>query len=139
MVQFTESAFEAMPQVILQTAFIIRSYNDERLRENGNSLLLLLSLIGSVVSVANKYRWLDGGLVNPKYKGFRFQKQCPGCINWRYLLAAIWRYCHVITRFAVFSLVWGVCGGWWLGIYLVFSYIATTWLCIVYGGQKFCK
>merc|ERR1711902_477862 len=105
-----------------------RSYNDENLRENGNSLLLLLSLIGSVVSVADKYQWMhdeDEQLINAVYVGFQFKEQCPGCINWRYLLAVICSYCHIIARFAVFSLIWGVCGGWWMGIYLVLLYVVT--------------
>merc|ERR1712083_300012 len=36
------------------------------------------------------------------------------------------RYSHLTVRFAACSLVWGVCGGWWLGIYLVVSLIITV-------------
>merc|ERR1712228_67405 len=127
------SVFESMPQVILQTAFIIRSYNDERLREDGNSLLLLASLIGSVISVADKFIWNDESfLINPTHKGWQFKKECRHFIDWWYLVAVFWRYCQIIARFAVFSLVWGVCGGWWLGIYLVFSYFVTLGM-IGYG------
>merc|ERR1712228_1050519 len=35
----------------------------------------------------------------------------------------IWRYSHIITRFTVFSLIWGVCGGWWMAIYPTFSFL----------------
>merc|ERR1712228_1035763 len=112
---FSQSLFEAMPQIVLQTAFIIRSFNDERLRGNGNILLVLLSLVGSVISVANKYRWFDD-----------YNLIKPDCTNWWYSMAAIWRYSHLTARFAACSLVWGVCGGWWLGIYLAVSLIITV-------------
>merc|ERR1712228_658441 len=136
--QFVESAVEAMPQVILQSAFIIRSNNDSDLRDD-NSLLLFFSLIASVISVANKYRWFDDGFfdngmqaLKTEYIGFQFELKFPGCINWWYLVAAIWRYSHIITRFTVFSLIWGVCGGWWMAIYTIFSLLVSF-----FGNQKF--
>ena len=129
-IHLLEGATESMPQVILQTAFLIRSANSS-LGEDDNSetLLLLLSLIASVVSVANKYRWLDEldeycGL-KPKYKGYKLKFKFPGCINWWYLVTAIWRYSHIITRFTVFSLIWGVCGGGWVGVYTMWSLMLT--------------
>merc|ERR1712228_698904 len=136
--QFVESAVEAMPQVILQSAFIIRSNNDSDLRDD-NSLLLFFSLIASVISVANKYRWFDDGFfdngmqaLKTEYIGFQFELKFPGCINWWYLVAAIWRYSHIITRFTVFSLIWGVCGGWWMAIYPIFSLLVSF-----FSNQKF--
>eukprot|EP01083_Nonionella_stella_P067822 179659_1 len=56
-IQLNESIFESLPQVILQTVFIVRSWNDTL---NPSSLYLVsISLIASVFSVANKYVWLD--------------------------------------------------------------------------------
>ena len=129
-----------MPQVILQTAFLIRSANSS-LRETDNSgtLLLLLSLIASVMSVANKYRCLDDRFTSrglkSQYKGFKLKCRFPGCINWWYLLTAIWRYSHIITRFTVFSLIWGVCGGWWVGIFMVYSLLLTELAFILVFGK----
>ena len=132
MLQWGESACEAMPQVILQTSFLIRSTNTA-LGDNSDSqaFLLLLSLIASVISVANKYRWMDDGesseadsAIKRDYRGFHFKAQLSGCLNWSYVLAQIWRYCHVITRFTVLSLIWGVCGEFWVAIFVAISWLA---------------
>eukprot|EP01084_Bolivina_argentea_P312555 541129_1 len=132
-IQFGEAAIEAMPQVVLQSAFIIRSQNDELLKSSTPPFLLLMSLIASVISVANKYRWIDSGVLDfvgegmkPEYRGFKFKLKFPKCINWWYLAAAIWRYCHIVNRFTLLSLIWGVCGGHWIAIYFVFSWLWTV-------------
>eukprot|EP01084_Bolivina_argentea_P109422 195591_1 len=58
-IQLAESVFESLPQVILQAVFIIRSNNDPRLRENSSIYLVAVSLIASILSVTNKFIWLD--------------------------------------------------------------------------------
>eukprot|EP01084_Bolivina_argentea_P214921 364825_1 len=148
-IQFGEAVIEAMPQVILQAAFIIRSANDVTLRSSTPPYLLLVSLIASVISVANKYRMVDDGdddddeedgSIKPEYKGLKPKLKFPGCLNWWYLVAAIWRYCHIITRFTLFSLIWGVCGGYWIGIYAAFSYLTSiaAGFCTTCDGEEHC-
>eukprot|EP01084_Bolivina_argentea_P004419 8405_1 len=122
-VQFSEAVLESLPQVVLQAAFIIRSANDPVLRSNSNQWLLFVSLIASICSVANKYRWMDDIQLKDKHSGFKPKKTFPGCISYWYLMLVIWRYCTTITRFAVFALMWGVCGGLWVVIYALFSFI----------------
>eukprot|EP01084_Bolivina_argentea_P271646 462288_1 len=125
-IQFIEAAVESLPQVIVQSAFIIRSQNDEDLRTNNSGQwLLILSLIGSTVSVANKYRWVDDIALKDKYSGFKPNLEFPNCMNYWYFLPTIWRYCNTITRFTVFSLLWGVCGGYWIMVYILFTYAMT--------------
>eukprot|EP01084_Bolivina_argentea_P278526 475875_1 len=59
MIQLAESVFESLPQVVLQSVFIIRSNNDPELAKNSSIYLVALSLISSLFSVTNKYIWLD--------------------------------------------------------------------------------
>eukprot|EP01084_Bolivina_argentea_P271588 462175_1 len=59
MIQLAESVFESLPQVVLQSVFIIRSNNDAKLREDSTLYLVAISLIASLFSVTNKYIWLD--------------------------------------------------------------------------------
>eukprot|EP01083_Nonionella_stella_P067823 179662_1 len=56
-IQLNEAIFESLPQIILQTVFIVRSWNDTL--EASSLYLVSISLIASVFSVANKYVWLD--------------------------------------------------------------------------------
>eukprot|EP01083_Nonionella_stella_P207445 753590_1 len=58
--QFFEAVTESMPQIVLQSVFIIRSANDEELRKNGSNIgLLLFSVLASLLSISNKYVWFD--------------------------------------------------------------------------------
>ena len=56
---------ESLPEVILQTVFVIRSVNDETLSDaeqaNGSNVLILIiiSIIASIISITNKYVWID--------------------------------------------------------------------------------
>eukprot|EP01084_Bolivina_argentea_P003646 6859_1 len=59
MIQLAESAFESLPQVVLQTIFIIRSVNDDELAKKANINLVAFSLIASLFSITNKFIWLD--------------------------------------------------------------------------------
>eukprot|EP01084_Bolivina_argentea_P271493 462001_1 len=121
MVQIVESIFESLPQVVLQSVFIIRSQNDKQLRENSSVLLVGLSLGASIFSIANKFTWLDRDSTNDKSKEAQLKAKCP-CINSWYVLRVIWRFSFVTLRFAVFSLLWSVMGGAFLGIFIFCSY-----------------
>lgn len=63
-IQLLEGVLESLPEVVMQSVFVIRSYNDEYLveREGDNNLfqLIILSIFASIISIANKYIWLDG-------------------------------------------------------------------------------
>lgn len=60
-VQLTEGVLESMPEVILQSVFIIRSFNDEYLLNNEGAIfsLIVLSIVASIFSIASKYVWID--------------------------------------------------------------------------------
>jgi len=60
LLQLMESITESMPQIVLQSVFIIRSANDDILKENGSNLpLILLSVVASLFSISNKFVWGD--------------------------------------------------------------------------------
>ena len=56
-----------MPQVILQSVFIILSANDLVLRESENSSIGLIdsSFMVSLLSISTKYTWIDSKMVIP--------------------------------------------------------------------------
>lgn len=64
-IQLLEAVLESFPQAILQCIFIIQSANDDYIRNNlGSSfILLILSMFGSLCSIATKYIWADSKMV----------------------------------------------------------------------------
>merc|ERR1712228_327579 len=119
-VQLLESIFESLPQVVLQSVFLIRAQNDEKLKENTSLILVGLSLGASIFSIANKFTWIDADCVDEDEEA-DFKTHWPFVNPW-YILRVIWRYSFVTTRFAVFSLIWSVMGGSFLGIFIALSF-----------------
>eukprot|EP01084_Bolivina_argentea_P068691 125036_1 len=62
-------------QFILQTIFIILSQNDKRLRGDSSLTLVVFSLIGSILSVANKFLWFDDAATHPKARDSQIKKK----------------------------------------------------------------
>ena len=117
---------------MLQSVFIIRSYNDIQLRNNSSIQLVAASLIASLFSISNKYVWLDEeAFCNGSVQADRpnWKAGCP-CVNPWYVLRVIWRFSFVATRFCVLSLMWSVLGGISLGLFLVASFIG--WYATMY-------
>ena len=106
--------------------FIIRSYNDQNLRENSSIELVAVSLAASLFSISNKFTWTDKEAVVDKAKEPKFKAHCP-CVNGWYVLRIVWRFSFVATRFCILSLVWSVLGGAFLGIFLAVSFL--VWGC----------
>ena len=100
--------------------FIIRSYNDQDLRDNSSIELVAVSLAASLFSITNKITWMDREGVDDKAKEPKFKRRWP-CVNPYYMLRIIWRFSYVTTRFCVLSLVWSVLGGAFFGIFLAAS------------------
>ena len=101
--------------------FIIRSFNDQSLRENSSIELVAVSLVASLFSISNKFTWIDKDGVHEIAQEPRFKKRFP-CINGWYLLRIVWRFSFVATRFCVLSLLWSVLGGAFLSIFLGISF-----------------
>eukprot|EP01083_Nonionella_stella_P098250 276217_1 len=134
MVQFSESIIESMPQIILQTVFLIRSVNDAGLKSTlgGSGMyLIVLSIIASVLSVANKFIWLDKAAVSRIAERSGLKKTWPFVQVW-YLVRILWRMCDVLVRFIVIALTWTVLGGHWIGIFGIISFLFwfSFWYCV---------
>eukprot|EP01083_Nonionella_stella_P105903 304923_1 len=118
-VQFLEAVTESMPQIVLQSVFIIRSANDQYLSESGSNLeLLLFSVLASLFSISNKYVWFDKQSVFEIAKSLKPRQTFPHCIHYWYIVRTFWRLCHVLSKFAAFTLIWVVMGGAWLPIWI---------------------
>ena len=65
--QLSEGCLESLPEAIMQSVYLIRSYNDPRLRGDDGSFtnyLIIISVLASILSIANKYVWIDEIMVN---------------------------------------------------------------------------
>eukprot|EP01083_Nonionella_stella_P005991 17328_1 len=126
-VQLAEAITESMPQIVLQSVFIIRSANDEGLSvsdSGSNVLLLMLSIIASLFSISNKFVKVDRIAFDEKAASLRPRASFPGCCSMLYIIRVAWRMCNITSRFCVFVLVWTIMGGLWLPIWTCF-----VWIC----------
>ena len=78
-VQLVEGVLESMPEVILQSVFIIRSANDEWLVQQEGTVfgLIILSIIASICSISNKYVWMDELMVIEPAQSLVFKQNHP--------------------------------------------------------------
>eukprot|EP01083_Nonionella_stella_P002235 6438_1 len=131
--QLCESVTESMPQIVLQSVFIIRSANDKDLTADGSNIgLLLFSVLASLFSISNKFVWMDKDNVFECARTMKLRRRCPGCIQWWYVARVLWRLVHVFAKFAVFTLIWTVLGGMWLPIWTATWYIIWAVVLIVF-------
>eukprot|EP01084_Bolivina_argentea_P272992 464939_1 len=133
-IQLLESIFESLPQVVLQSVFMIRSWNDLALQDNSSIELVAASLAASLFSITNKFIWLDKDTTgeDPDWKA-----GCP-CINPLYAMRVIWRFSFVATRFCVLSLLWSVLGGAFLGMFILISFVvwSVSFAMVANNGKK---
>eukprot|EP01083_Nonionella_stella_P008508 24563_1 len=123
MIQLTEAIFESLPQVVLQSVFIIRWYNHDKDGDQYTMYLVGMSLFASLFSISNKFSWVDKDACDEDdYKFAGCSKSCP-IVNPYYVLRIIWRYSYITTRFAMISLLWSVLGGAFSGIFLACSWL----------------
>ena len=107
---------------MLQAVFLVRATNDPILKERSNQALVFGSLIASIFNVANKFNLMDKLGVAEEAKSLKPKRQCPGCVHPWYLMRIMWRFAHIMCRFAVLSLCWIVLGGAPFGIYIAITF-----------------
>eukprot|EP01083_Nonionella_stella_P146202 459500_1 len=137
-VQLAEAISESMPQIVLQSVFVIRSANDTGLREGSNKFLIMLSVIASLLSISMKYVNVDKNHVAGTAKDLKPRQRFPDCIQSWYPVRVIWRMFHIMSRFCVFVLIWTILGGAWLPIWtgFVFTYWMTIYCAFVHEDSK---
>eukprot|EP01083_Nonionella_stella_P172202 590201_1 len=133
LIQLGEAISESMPQIVLQSVFVIRSANDKKLRKGSNIYLIMLSVIASLLSISNKYVTLDKEAVCLSAQSLKPRGRFPGCVQYWYLVRVIWRVFHIMSRFCVFVLIWTILGGAWLPIWT--GCIVVYWITIYFTLQ----
>eukprot|EP01083_Nonionella_stella_P102687 292297_1 len=126
--QCTEGVLESLPEVIMQSVFIMRALNDDTLQEVAGHLdwLIFISIIASLLSITSKYVWIDEIAVResaktifPKKEDFNKAEpllgewRCLGShyISYGYIIRMVWRLSAVTARFVIFALIWVTLGG----------------------------
>eukprot|EP01083_Nonionella_stella_P029687 81655_1 len=136
MLQMVEAVTESMPQIVLQSVFLIRSANDsEQLAEGSNMDLLLFSVLASLFSISNKFVWLDKarGSIREIARSLKPRESFPDCVNYWYIMRAFWRLCHLLSKFVAFTLIWAVMGGAWLPIWAGTIYMVWSMIMVRYA------
>eukprot|EP01084_Bolivina_argentea_P019311 35920_1 len=132
-IQLFEAVSESMPQIVLQSVFIIRSANDQALLDGGSNIsLVLFSVLASLFSISNKFVWVDKNeeSVCDRALSLKPRQSFPDCIHYWYVIRALWRLFHIFAKFAVFTLIWTVLGGTWLPIWAGICWI--FWFILVW-------
>ena len=122
--QVFEVFFETLPQILLQSLFLIRTFNNEAVYDASNIYLVWISLFISVVSATNKISHMAmtyGGNVSDRdeFKNkYNIRNKCP-IINIGVLSKKIYFILTIITRLFLYSLLWSVCGGVFVCLFVV--------------------
>ena len=133
-IQLAEAILESVPQSLLQSVFIIRTFIDnESDLQTTDILLLFLSIIASIISIATKYIIVDGteivnsnggdvyATANSEKANVCSKKNACFLINEGYVIRSLWRIGSVTARVTIYSLVWSVMGGAFLIGYAFFE------------------
>lgn len=122
-----ESVFESMPQLVLQSIYLIRTYGTS-LAGTESTYFIWASIGASVLSIYTKFLHEDQQwIIERASSAHCTYKRCP-CISVPYLIVSGWRICETVTRFAIFTLLWSVVGGLYLVFYLIIDIIG--YLCL---------
>eukprot|EP01084_Bolivina_argentea_P231815 390835_1 len=130
--QSSEGVLEALPEVIMQSVFYMRAYNDPylRTRASGIYILVAISIFASLLSISSKYIWVDEYMVDDQSKScfvknrYNMDKFVSKIsyrgyhISYGYIIRVIWRLSAVGARFVIFALIWVVLGGAFEIIYI---------------------
>eukprot|EP01083_Nonionella_stella_P173569 599180_1 len=127
--QLLESVFESMPQLVMQSTFLIRTFHT-KLAESDSIYIVFASIIASLFSIVTKFSNEDMEWVHESASSLHFSRKRFPCISISYLSVILWRFCdhESIARFSIFTLLWAVIGGVYLPLYLFIS--VATYFCL---------
>eukprot|EP01083_Nonionella_stella_P088684 247323_1 len=122
--QLTECILESVPQIVLQSVYIVKSMSVNALQNTleTNYTLLIFSIVASLFSISGKFAWKDREVVVEKAASLKPKKECL-CIQHWFMWRVMWRISHVMNRFVVLVLMWAVVGGFYLTIWFLFVFI----------------
>lgn len=144
--QLGESVSESVPQILLQSVFIIRTWKDENDNIKPIEILLIFaSIFASLLSISSKFIKIDarvGATIEDRKDNARLCSKENVCliVSHGWLFRALLRLFQVMTRIIVYVMTWSVMGGWFTVIYLSFEYIL-LWIeiCIIFVGKLWQK
>ena len=139
--QLFEAVIESIPQMVLQIFFFIRTFRSDAVLPL-DSVLLSLSIFGLFLSISSKVIEFDTGDSNANAAPMNFtcskQKRNERgqlcCVEVGYIVRCLFRFSQVCVTICVYSMIWAIMGGWWLGAYLV--YIPICVLCVNFCVYK---
>ena len=136
--QFMEVLFESLPQILLQSLFLIRTFNNDALyadQDNEfNIFLVWISLLISVISATNKIShqfMTSGGQSSGRNKvknKYNIRRKCP-VINIGILSKKIFYASTTVTRLFIYSLLWAVVGGMFVSLFVIICFIVHMICC----------
>ena len=136
--QIGEVLIESLPQILLQSLFLIRTFGNENIynvKNEFNIFLVWISLFISLISATNKISHLSmtSGDVSQRNKfenKYKFRNECP-IVNIGVLSQKIFFISTIVTRLFIYSLLWSVCGGMFLTLFIIVCFIVFV-ICIKY-------
>eukprot|EP01084_Bolivina_argentea_P172222 298342_1 len=150
--QSTEGVLESLPEVIMQSVFVMRAINDETLDKAAGAIFILVifSIFASLLSITSKYVWVDEYMVYQYAASItlsdddiedleedekHFIRKCK-CypkyyVSLGYIIRVVWRLAAVISRFVIFALIWVALGG-------AFEIILVPMMVLVWYISIFC-
>ena len=149
-VQLAEGVTESVPQVMLQSVFLMRTYNNNSsLLPLADTILLILSVAASILSISSKYTRVDRSdstyVTKFSQKLFISSKDgdinsipykcCCNFISYGYFVHVFWRFGSILSRVCVYSLLWTVLGGFYLAIYIPMEMII-IWIVLTFFISK---
>eukprot|EP01083_Nonionella_stella_P017473 48906_1 len=138
---WVEAIFESVPQLIIQTVFIVRAQNDPILYKKSDAFyLIVLSIFSSILNISNKYvSSIDemNVIVSAKSSHFNAKNLCGTYTNEKlnvdifnicgaslwFIVRVVWRVSVVALNFLIFALLWAINGGSVLFYYFIFCSI----------------
>ena len=140
MAQLYEALMESIPQMIFQSVFLIRTSSGSSSISSTNisvdQFFILASIFFSVISVANKFTAWDKNTkaFHSLTNDLNLQKKKPFA-NIYYIIRILWRLLHVLSRLFMIVLIWAICGGVFVIIF-IFGVSFIVYCCV---EHKFLK
>ena len=142
--QLGESVAESIPQILLQSVFIVRTWRDDSTQEDVSTeaiTLIFASIFASLMSISNKFIRYDverSGTDKASTKAkLCSKKNFCFIISHGYLCRVCFRFFQVMARVIVYIMTWAVIGGWFSGIYLAIQVVIVWILFYITCGMKF--
>eukprot|EP01084_Bolivina_argentea_P022228 41316_1 len=121
--QVLEAIFESAPQILISTAFLIKSQLDSV------NPIIVISLITSFWSLSARVSSDDKQMFKDDWKSFK-HSDCL-CINPLWIVRVLWRFLEITSRIVLLAVVWINLGG--LSVFIILG-LECIYLSIVSFG-----